>query len=151
LYHLQAFLPARKRATTLDHTLKKVTTLILQRLAEFNPGTQNIPVADLKLILSEARRLGRHGHDALFKHTYLFHAVEVVEHNPFLTADDHDFSDFVWVGPAYVDVAYHIIFISERNKPYVFAAVSQDLGTHGADPLWNITEQVVEYGDVVRS
>src|ERR1700682_3706963 len=93
-------LPAPGYRTDLPgDALQKVPALVLERLTDFNPRTQNVSVANVEGILAEVVRLGIHRADPLLEDAHLFCPVQVVEDDSPVAADDNDFPRLVGIGP----------------------------------------------------
>src|ERR1700722_8571598 len=126
-----------------------MTALVLQRFDRFNTRTEDLSVPDLEPKLAVIQRLLLDRTYALLKHPHLFNAVQVIEDDPLVTLDHNDFARFVGIGPANVHVSQNVFGIAQRDETNIVAAVSKDLSSDRADPLWGAIKKVIEDRDVV--
>src|SRR5207248_11351714 len=64
-------------------------------------------------------------------------------------ADGDDLANFVWIGPADVDVSDDVVRVAERRERDVVASGPQNPGADGRGPLRLFAEQVIEDRHVV--
>jgi hypothetical protein len=126
-----------------------MTALVLQRLADLDFRAEDISVPYLKPVFAIVGGLGQHRPDAFFEHPHLFQSVKVVEHDALIAANHDHLPRLAGIRPAYVDVTQNSSRIPERHEADVLAAVPQDFARHGAHPLRDASEQIVEDNNVV--
>ena len=136
----------RPRANRLD----EIRALVLQRLTRLDLRADDVAVAHQQLEF--AVRFGHrltHGYSSLVD-AHAFGIVEIVEHDAAVAAHGHDFADLVRVRPADVNVADHLVGVTERRKADVLAARPEHGRRDGRCPQRLFVQQVVENRHVVR-
>src|SRR5688572_4257112 len=108
--------------------------LVLQRFADSDSRTDNIPIAHLQLKFAESIGVIRLGTNSLMEYAYRFQGIQIVKHNAFMTSHEHHFAHFTGVQPTDVDVTDQTVRVAERQKRHVRSIRMKPMGTRRADP-----------------
>src|SRR5580704_4907138 len=141
---------AGERLAMPEDGFDKVGQLPLQRLAQFDFGTDDIAVTHQQFEFTERAGMRLTDRNALFVDTHAFEAIEIIEHQTLAAADDYYLADFIGVRPAYVNIANDVVRVAEGDEGHIFAHISQRPRADGAGPLRLLVQQVIEDGDIVR-
>src|SRR5580700_5929784 len=100
---------AGERLAMPKNGFDEVGELPLQRLVQFDFGTDDIAIAHQQLEFAERAGMRLADRNALLVDTDALKAIEVVENQTLAATDDDDFADFIGVRPAYMNIADDVI------------------------------------------
>src|SRR5580700_8265307 len=141
---------AGERLAVPEDGFDKVGELALQRLAQFDFGTNDIAVTHQQFEFTERAGMRLAHRNAFFVDAHALKAIEVVEDQTLAAANHDYFADFIGVRPAYVDIANDVIRVAECDKSDIFAHIAQCSRSDSADPLRPLVQQVIENRNVMR-
>src|SRR5215468_7237896 len=109
-------------------------TLLLQRFNILQFRANNISIANLQSIFPVGGGLRFQKFYPLLKDSDLFDAVEVVENDSPVAANDHHFPHFVRISPAHMDMTKTVVLVAQSDESNIFVTVAYYPGPNSTGP-----------------